>query len=386
MKKQSIKTFASVILGVFVLLSQIPVYAIEVIPEDKFELPVKSAVLMDYNTGTVIYKKNEAEPLSPASVTKIMTLLLIIEEIEKGNMTYEDMITVSEYAASMGGSQVYLEAGESMRAEDLIKSIIISSGNDAAVAMAEAVAGSESEFVSRMNEKANILGMVSTKFYNATGLDDDSEYNLTSALDIALMSRELMSYDKIFEYSTIWMDSIREGTFGLTNTNRLIRFYDGATGLKTGSTSKAGFCISATAKRGNLHLIAVIMGAENRDVRNECAKTLLDYGFANYSIYNNEGGTVENIKVKCGTDNEIEGIYAGCELLCGKGDEKNITIQVECPEELIAPIKKIEEIGKVNYLLNGTVIHTSPIITERNIKELSYFEVLFRMFKCSLLK
>ena len=386
MKKQTIKSYVCTILAVFVLLSPINTYAIEVLPEDKFDLPVKSAVLMDYNTGTVIYKKNETEALSPASVTKIMTLLLVMEEIEKGNMTYEDMITVSDYAASMGGSQVFLEAGESMRTEDLIKSIIISSGNDAAVAMAEAVAGSESDFVSRMNEKANTLGMVSTKFYNATGLDDDSEYNLTSALDIALMSRELMHHDKIFEYSTIWMDSIRDGMFGLTNTNRLIRFYDGATGLKTGSTSKAGFCISATAKRGDLHLIAVIMGAENRDIRNECAKVLLDYGFANYSIYNNEGGTVENIKVKCGTESEIKGIYEGCELLCGKGDEKNITIQIECPEELLAPIKKNKEIGKVNYLLNGTVIHTSPIVTERNIKELSYFEVLFRMFKCSLLK
>ncbi len=386
MKKTIYKAILSLGIAILMLFCQVPLYAIETVPEDKFDLPVKSAVLMDYNTGTVIYKKNETEALSPASVTKIMTLLLVMEEIEKGNIKYDDNISISEYAASMGGSQVFLEAGESMSAEDLIKSIIIASGNDAAVAMAEAVAGSESEFVSRMNEKAAELGMASSKFYNVTGLDDDDEYNLTSALDIALMSRSLMRHEKIFEYSTIWMDSIRDGAFGLTNTNRLIRFYSGATGLKTGSTSKAGFCISATAKRGDLHLIAVIMGAENRDVRNECAKKLLDFGFANYSVYKNEGGKVENIKIKCGVNNEIKGIYEGFELLCEKGKENGITIEIECPSEIDAPVKKNDVIGKAIFSSNGNVIHTSPIVAGTNVSKIGYFGVLFRMFKCSLLK
>ncbi len=386
MKKHFFKTALSLCITLFLAFSQIPLYSIEPLTEDSFDLPVKSAVLMDYNTGTVIYKKNESEALSPASVTKIMTLLLIMEDIENGNIKYEDSISISEYAASMGGSQVFLEAGESMKAEDLIKSIIIASGNDAAVAMAEAVAGNESEFVSRMNDKATELGMTSTKFFNVTGLDNDSEYNLTSAFDIALMSRALMRHEKIFEYSTIWMDSIRDGAFGLTNTNRLIRFYSGATGLKTGSTSKAGFCISATAKRGDLHLIAVIMGAENRDVRNECAKKLLDYGFANYSVYKNEGGIVENIEVKCGIKNQIKGIYDGCEILCGKGEEKTITLEIECPVELNAPIKRNDVIGKAIFSHNGSVIHTSPIVAEGNVSKIGYFGVLLRMFKSTLLK
>ena len=386
MKNYLLKTILCICTAIILIICQVPFLCIETIPEEKIDIPVKSAVLMDYNTGAVIYKKNETEAISPASVTKIMTLLLIMEEIEKGNIDYNDDITVSEYAASMGGSQVFLEAGETMKAEDLIKSIIIASGNDAAVAMAEAVSGSEAEFVSRMNEKATELGMSSSKYYNVTGLDDDAEHNLTSALDIALMSRALMRHEKIFQYSTIWMDSIRDGAFGLTNTNRLIRFYNGATGLKTGSTSKAGFCISATAKRGDLHLIAVIMGAENRDVRNECAKKLLDYGFANYSVYKNEGGKVDDIKVKCGDNSKIEGIYDGCEILCEKGNDKNIVLKIECPTEINAPVKKNQVIGKVVFSLNGNEIHTSPIISDGNVGKISYFGVLFKMFKCVLLK
>ena len=385
MKKQILRVTMCLCITFLLMLGQTPALCIEPIQEDTFDLPVKSAVLMDYNTGTVIYKKNETEALSPASVTKIMTLLLVMEEIEKGNLGYDDNVSVSEYAASMGGSQVFLEAGESIKVEDLIKSIIVASGNDAAVAMAETVAGSESEFIKRMNEKAAELGMTSTKFYNSTGLDD-TEYNLTSALDIALMSRALMRHEKIFDYSTIWMDSIRDGAFGLTNTNRLIRFYSGATGLKTGSTSKAGFCISATAKRDDLHLIAVIMGAENRDVRNECAKKLLDFGFANYSVYKNDGGIVHDINVKCGIDSKINGIYNGCEILCKKCVENNITVNIDCPSELNAPIAKNDVIGKAIFTVDGNFIYTSPIVAEVNIRKISYFEVLFRMFKRSLLK
>ncbi|MGN1347111.1 MAG: D-alanyl-D-alanine carboxypeptidase family protein, partial [Eubacteriales bacterium] len=226
-----------------------------------FDVNADSAVLMDTATGTVLYAKNADRALPPASVTKIMTLLLFMEEVDAGNISLEEEITVSEYAASMGGSQVYLEPGETMKAEEMLKCVIIASANDAAVALAEKVAGSEEAFVNRMNERAAELGMNNTHFENVTGLDDDTTKHLSSAYDIALMSRELLKHETITKYSTIWMDSIRDGAFGLTNTNRLIRFYNGATGLKTGSTSKAGFCISATAKRDGLHLIAVIMGA-----------------------------------------------------------------------------------------------------------------------------
>lgn len=250
-----------------------------------FDVNARSAVLMDANTGTVLYAKNADQALPPASVTKVMTLLLVMEAVDSGTLALDDTVSVSEYAASMGGSQVYLEPGETMAVEEMLKCVIIASANDAAVALAEKVAGSEEAFVSRMNERAAELGMDNTHFENVTGLDDDTVSHLTSAYDIALMSRELLTHPQILEYSGIWMDTIRDGAFGLTNTNRLIRFYDGATGLKTGSISKAKFCISATAMREDLHLIAVIMGSDTRDTRNAAAKSLLDFGFANYSVY-----------------------------------------------------------------------------------------------------
>ena len=272
--------FASVTVLLTLVIVITPVCAITPANSENFDVEAKSAVLMDFNTGTVLYEKNPDEPLPPASVTKIMTLLIIMEALDSGELSADEIVTVSEYAASMGGSQVFLEAGETMPINDFLKSIIIASANDCAVAMAEAVCGSEEVFVARMNQRAKELGMKNTHFENATGLDDDVSNHLTSARDIAIMSRELMKHDKIFEYTTTWMDSIRNGAFGLTNTNRLIRFYKGATGLKTGSTGKAGFCISATAKRDGLHLIAVIMGSETRDIRNNAAKKLLDYGFS----------------------------------------------------------------------------------------------------------
>jgi D-alanyl-D-alanine carboxypeptidase (penicillin-binding protein 5/6) len=262
--------------------------------ESNAEVKAKSAVLMDVNTGTVLLQQNKDERLAPASVTKIMTLLLVFEALDSEKIKLTDMVTVSENAASMGGSQIFLEVGESMSVDDMIKSVVVASANDAAVALAEFVGGSESAFVKMMNDRAAELGMTNTNFENATGLDDDTKNHLTTAYDIALMSRELLKHDKITEYTTIWMDTVRNGEFGLSNTNRLVRFYKGITGLKTGSTDKAGFCISASAKRDNLHLIAVIMGSESSSIRNAEAAKLLDYGFANYDIYRNE----ETIKVE----------------------------------------------------------------------------------------
>ncbi len=284
-----------------------------------FDVNAKSAVLMDAHTGTVLYAKNASDALPPASVTKVMTLLLIMEAIDEGNLSLQDKVSVSEYAASMGGSQVYLEPFEEMIVEDLLKSVVIASANDAAVALAEKVGGSEEAFVNRMNERAAELGMESTHFENVTGLDDDVENHTLSALDIALVSRELITkHPAILQYSSIWMDTIRDGAFGLSNTNRLIRFYSGATGLKTGSTSKAGFCISATACRDGMHLIAVIMGSETRDIRNAAATQLLDWGFANYTVYSDEGGDAGEISVVGGMEPVVPLTREGFSVLLPK--------------------------------------------------------------------
>lgn len=345
-----------------------------------FDLDCVSAVLMDYSTGTVLYDKNGTVPLPPASVTKIMTLLLTMEAIDEGRLELDDMLQVSEYGASMGGSQVYLEPGETMSVEELIKCVVIASANDAAVTLAEAVAGSESAFVNTMNERAAALGMNNTSFENATGLDDTTVNHVTSALDIAIMSRELMKHPLIFKYSSIWMDSIRNGAFGLTNTNRLVRFYSGATGLKTGSTSKAKFCISATACRDNLHLIAVIMGAPTRDVRNEAAKKLLDYGFANYSIYSDAEKDMGKVKVLRGTTlycNTTKGTFTA---LVSKGDASKVICDVSMKSEVDAPVKEGDILGEVTYKIDERAIGKCDIVASQSVESISFFELLRRMF------
>ena len=236
------------------------------------EFGVPSCILTEASTGMVLYEYNPDENLPPASVTKIMTLLVVMDAIDDGKLGWDEMVQTSEYAASMGGSQVFLKVGEEMSVSDMVKCVVVSSANDAAVALAEKVAGTEENFVAKMNERAKELGMTNTVFKNTNGLDDTDEGHLTSARDIAIMSRELITkHPKILEFSSIWMDTIRNGAFGLTNTNRLIRFYRGANGLKTGSTSKAKFCVSATAERDGMELIAVIMAADTRDARNEAA-------------------------------------------------------------------------------------------------------------------
>lgn len=351
-----------------------------------FDVKAKSAILMDMNTGTVLYAKNEHEALPPASVTKIMTLLLIMEKIDGGNLSLDDTVTVSENAASMGGSQVYLEAGETMRVEEMLKCIVISSANDAALAMAEHVGGSEAAFVALMNERAASLGMKNTHFENVTGLDDDTTSHLTSAYDIALMSRELMRHEKIFDYTSLWTDSIRNGAFGLTNTNRLIRFYKGATGLKTGSTASAGFCISATAERDGLHLIAVIMGSDSRDTRNEAARTLLDYGFANYSVFCADGGEVGEIKV-LGSDREsVRGVYDRAEFLVAAGKASAVERKLEFQKEISAPIERGDVIGKVSYTLDGELLFENDIVSDADAEKLSFKNHLLRLISAFLLK
>ena len=352
---------------------------------NKLNLDCKSAVLMEASTGEVLYEYNPDEPLPPASVTKVMTLLLVMEAIDGGKLSLSDKIQVSENAASMGGSQVFLEPGETMSVEDLLKSVVIASANDAAVALGEHISGSEEGFIARMNERAKELDMKNTNFENATGLDDNTSNHLTSARDIAIMSRELMKHETILDYTTIWMDTIRDGAFGLTNTNRLIRFYNGANGLKTGSTSKARFCISAAAKRDNMQLIAVVMGSPTRDIRNECAKKMLDYGFANYSIAQIEEGTVGDLKLLGGIKNSFSTVYPSVSMLVGKGQNKNIETHINVNESYSAPIKAGEKVGEIVYTLNGNEIGKVDITSAESVEKIGYWGLFVNMVKKYLL-
>ena len=345
-------------------------------PGNDLSLTCKSAVLMEASTGEVLYAHNESEALPPASVTKVMTLLLVMEAIDSGALRYTDTVTASANAASMGGSQIYLKEGETMSVEDLLKSVVIASANDAAVALAEHIAGSEEAFVVKMNERAAELGMTSTKFENTNGLDDTTTEHLTSAKDIAIMSRELIKHRKILEYSSTWMDTIRDGSFGLTNTNRLVRFYNGATGLKTGSTSKAKFCISATANRDGMELICVIMGAETRDVRNAEAKALLDWGYSSFELYKCEAQTQSSVKVIGGVESYV-GTESGEKVfVVKKGEAKKIQKTINLPEKISAPIEKGTAVGDVLLRVDGKEVGKVDIISSSSVDKIS-FSVLF---------
>ncbi len=351
--------------------------------DKKFD--AKSIILMEASTGKVLLEDNADSPLPPASVTKIMTLLIVMEAIENGKISFDDKVTVSNNAASMGGSQVYLEPGEEMSVDEMIKCVVVSSANDAAVALAEYVAGSEELFVEQMNKRAAELGMNNTHFENTNGLDDTVSNHVTSARDIAIMSRELIRHPKILEYSSIWMDTIRDGAFTLTNTNRLIRFYNGANGLKTGSTSKAGFCISATALRDNMQLIAVVMGAPNRDTRNEIAKKLLDYGFACYSVASFEPRELDPLRLLGGLTDTVRIGYGEFSAVVGKGKASAVEKRVTIPENLTAPVREGDIIGEVEYLLDGEVIGKANVTALESADKISYFGVLLGILKKAVL-
>ena len=350
------------------------------------DLACKSAILMDAETGTVLYEQNADEALPPASVTKIMTLLLVMEAVESGAIKLTDMVSVSANAASMGGSQIYLKEGEQMCVEELIKSVVIASANDAAVALAEFVAGSEETFVERMNARAKELNMTQTSFENTNGLDDTVEHHLTSARDIAIMSAQLIKHKKILEYSAIWMDTIRNGEFGLTNTNRLVRFYKGATGLKTGSTAKAKFCVSATAERDGMHLVCVIMGAETRDSRNAIATQLLDYGFANYERFHADGQTLNEIKVTGGVEDTCGIGFDAFDYIVKKGDRGKVEQIIELDESVAAPIRKGTEVGTVTYRIGEEILGSIPIHSTEEISKISFWELLERILAGIFLK
>lgn len=344
----------------------------------------KSAVLMEASTGKILYEMNPAEAMPPASVTKIMTLLLVMEAIEDGRLTFDTPVTASAHAASMGGSQIYLKEGETMSARDLIKSVVIASANDAAVALAEHVCGSEAAFVARMNQRARELGMTSTTFENTNGLDDTAVNHVTSARDIAIMSRALISHPEILTYSSIWMDTIRDGAFGLTNTNRLVRFYRGCNGLKTGSTEKAGFCVSVTAERDGMTLICVIMGAETRDIRNAEATRLLDWGFATYGLFHQDGGSLPPLPVTGGRLDAVTLSYPPFNCVLPKADIAAVESSVSLPPSVSAPIRAGEAVGKLTYTLRGETIGEVPISASQTSERLGYGGLWLRMLRMIL--
>ena len=348
----------------------------------EIEADAKSVILIEAFTGRVLYEDNADEMLPPASVTKVMTMLLVMEAIDSGVISLTDTVTVSERAAAMGGSQIFLEVGEQMSVEDLLKSVVVASANDAACALAEFTAGSESEFVSRMNKRAKELGMNHTNFENTNGLDDTTSNHLISARDIAIMSAELITkHPKILEYSTIWQDTVRNGQFTLSNTNRLIRFYNGANGLKTGSTSKAMFCISASALRDGMQLIAVVMGSSTRDNRNTTAKALFDYGFANFSYAKFDGNDAVNVKVNKGLTNKVSASYPGFDVVVKKGSADKIHVDILLPDSINAPVVKGDVIGKVIYSLNGETIGEDDVIASENVPAMTFGEMFIRLLK-----
>ena len=340
-----------------------------------FDVDCASAVLMDSATGTILYQKNADQALPPASVTKVMTLLLVMEAVDGGNLALDESVSVSPYAASMGGSQVYLEPGESMPVEEMLKCVIIASANDAAVALAEKVGGSEEAFVARMNERAAELGMANTHFENVTGLDDDTVAHKTSAMDIAIMSRELLQHPKILEYSGIWMDTIRNGAFGLTNTNKLIRQYEYATGLKTGSTSLAKYCVSATAEKDGLELIAVVMAAPDYKVRFADATTLLNYGFGKCRLYTDENtDALPDLPVTKGTETAVGLAYdSPFSYLSVKGEDlSDVKKEQILPETVTAPVRKGDVAGRVVYSAGGRELGSVNIRYTADVHAASY--------------
>lgn len=352
------------------------------------ELNCKSAVLMEASTGRVLYEQNPDEAMPPASVTKIMTLLLVMEAIEDGRLSMDDIVTASAHAASMGGSQIFLKEGEQMTVRDMVKSVVISSANDAAVALAEHIAGSEAAFVDSMNRRAAELGMKHTSFENTNGLDDTAQNHVTSALDIAIMSRALIAHKEILEYSSTWMDTIRNGSFGLTNTNRLVRFYRGCNGLKTGSTQKAGFCVSVTAERDDMTLICVIMGAESRDIRNAAATQLLDWGFANYGLYTCEGENSQSLgtlRVTGGKKMNIAISHPSFSCVLPKGDIAAVEKKMELPDSVTAPIRRGEAVGQFVFTCHGQEIGRISVVAEDTSERVGFFGVLQRMLAKFLL-
>lgn len=348
-------------------------------------LDAKSAVLMDVNTGKVLYALKENERLSPASITKVMSLILVMEAVEGGKMKLSDKITASKNAVSFGGSQIWLEEGEQMSVDDMVKAVTVASANDACTALGEAVSGSSEGFVAAMNAKAKQLGLKNTSFENCTGLDEDVKQHYSSAYDIAVMSKELMRYDLIKKYSTIWMDSLRGGKTELVNTNRLVRFYQGCIGLKTGTTTKAGFCVSAVAEREGTTLCAVILGAKNSDERFNSAAKLLDYGFSNYESVSPkiDISQAEPVKVSGGLQSYATPVLAQKDfrVTVPKGENGNVSTKIEMKQSITAPVEKGQVIGKVTVYLGKEALGSTDIVSGESIGKLTFLQALKKLLE-----
>ena len=370
-----------VLLVMVLLLGVLPSRALAV----DLNVAGKAAVLMDAATGTVLYEKNAHEKLAPASVTKVMTMLLIMEAIDSGKISWDDTVTASETAAAKGGSQIYLKAGENMSVTDMLKSIAVSSANDCACAMAEHIAGSETAFVELMNRRAQELGMNDTHFVNCTGLDDDPEAknHLTSAYDIALMSRELLvNHPDIKKFTTIWMDTVRGGTFGLSNTNKLVRFYQGCTGLKTGFTSGAGYCLSASALRDGMELIAVVLGAESSQDRFNACKQMLDYGFANFALVEPELPGEAAVQVKLGTAGAVTAVPTeAARFLIDKAQRGDVTTEIKLEETVTAPVSQGQKLGTMTVKAGDQVLAQVNMVAAEAVPRLTWWQIFLKLLQ-----
>ncbi len=359
------------------LLGALPAQAVDL------DVAGKSALLMDVATGKILYEKNAHEALAPASVTKVMTMLLIMEAIDSGKIGWNDMVTASEAAAAKGGSQIYLKVGESMSVTDMVKSIAVSSANDCACAMAEHIAGSESAFVQLMNNRAKELGMNDTNFVNCTGLDDGEEAkdHKTSAYDIAVMSRQLLKYHPdIKKFTTIWMDTVRDGAFGLSNTNKLVRFYSGATGLKTGFTSGAGYCLSASAQRDGMELIAVVMGCDTSANRFAACKSMLDYGFANFALVSPQIKGDLEVSVKLGAQQSIKAVPGeDAQLLIDKSQKDMVTTDFSLEEGVTAPISRGQRLGTMTVRAGEQILMEVPLVAENGVSRLTWSDLFLKL-------
>ena len=371
-------------LAIFVLLVLLAGAMLPAVRAAELDLPAPSYVLMERSTGEVLLEHNAHERLRPASVTKVMTLLLIMEALDDGRIGWDDMVQTSAAAAAKGGSQIYLEENEQLPLEEMLKSIVVSSANDCACAMAEHIAGSEAAFVEMMNARAEQLGMTDTHFVNCTGLDDESEAaeHLTTAYDIALMSRELLGHEAIKKYTTIWMDTVRDGQFGLSNTNKLVRFYDGTTGLKTGYTSAAGHCLSASAERNGMELIAVVLHCASSTDRFESAKALLNYGFSNYALVAPEPGELPAVPVTLGTSMEITPVLADeTPILIDKALAAGVETRVCVAKSVTAPVEAGQTLGTLTITSGGQTIAERDLVAPEAVGALRWGDVYLQMLR-----
>lgn len=367
-----------ILISVIFTLASPPVFALGAEGRAQPEINAPAAILMEKETGTVLYEKNAHEPGFPASITKIMTMLLIVEDIEAGRLRLDDTVIASERAASFGGSCVYLEAGEQMSVSDMLKCIAVVSANDCAVAMAEHISGSEEKFVERMNKRAKELGLENTHFSNCSGLFDDGAH-FTTAYDVALMSRELIKHDIIKDYTTIWMDSIRGGEFELSNTNKLAYWYPGCTGLKTGYTSTSRYCLSATAERNGVEYIAVVMHCETSDSRNKDAETLLDYAFSSFRLCPlNDGSPLPDVHVELGREESVKAEYTGDSVaVIPKGGEPEYKLELR--RSVPAPVRKGGRLGTLTVSADGRTVAEVPVCAAEDVPRLGFFGFFARL-------